>query len=77
LGVAEDGRAKAEEGLVEDEGGREELMLEVDLGENVVEAAKGMAEEGARWFGAEVISGPHVEDDGGDPRTALCQGGAR
>ena len=48
LGVAEDGRAEAEEGLMEDEGGREELLLEVDLGEGVVEAAEGVAEEGAR-----------------------------
>ena len=29
LGVAEDGRAKAEEGLVEDEGGREELTRDL------------------------------------------------
>ena len=48
LGVAEDGRAEAEEGLKEDEGGREELLLEIDLGEGVVEAAEGVAEEGAR-----------------------------
>jgi hypothetical protein len=31
---------------VEDEGGREELLLEVDLGERVVEAAEGVAEGG-------------------------------
>ena len=48
MGVAEDGRAEAEEGLKEDEGGREELLLEIDLGEGVVEAAEGVAEEGAR-----------------------------
>jgi hypothetical protein len=42
LGVAEDGRAEAEEGLVEDEGSREELLFEVDLGEGVVEAAEGL-----------------------------------
>jgi len=49
LGIAEDGRAEAEEGLVEDEGSREELLFEVDLGrEGVVEAAEGVAEEGAR-----------------------------
>ena len=29
---------------MEDEGGREELLLEVDLGEGVVEAAEGVAE---------------------------------
>ena len=41
---------EAEEGLVEDDGGREELLLEVDLGEGVVEAAEGVAEECARRF---------------------------
>ena len=29
---------------MEDEGGREELLLEVDFGEGVVEAAEGVAE---------------------------------
>ena len=33
---------------MEDEGGREDLLLEVDLGEGVVEAAEGVAEESAR-----------------------------
>ena len=31
---------------MEDEGGREELLLEVDLGERVVEAAEGVVEGG-------------------------------
>ena len=38
---------------------------EVDLRECVVEAPEGMAYESGGRIGAEFISGPHVEDDGG------------
>ena len=49
MGVSEDGRAEAEEGLKwktrgVEHWGREELLLEVDFGEGVVEAAEGVAE---------------------------------
>ena len=33
---------------MEDEGGREDFLFKVDLGEGVVEATEGVAEEGAR-----------------------------
>ena len=65
MGVAEDGRAEAEEGFVKGDGVNERSVGEVDLREGVVEASEGVAQESAGGFGAQFISGPHVEDDGG------------
>ena len=65
MGVAEDGRAEAEEGFVKDDGGDERSVGEVDLREGVVETPEGVAYESGGRFGAQFISGPHVEDDGG------------
>ena len=50
---------------MEDEGWIEGSVGEVDLREGVVEASEGVAQESAGGFGAQFISGPHVEDDGG------------
>ena len=51
---------------MENEGGDEGLVGEVDLREGVVEAAEGVAYEGAGWFREEFVLGSHVEYDGGD-----------
>ena len=53
---------------MENEGGDEGLVGEVDLREGVVEAAEGVAYEGAAagWFREEFVLGSHVEYDGGD-----------
>ena len=42
MGVAEDGRAEAEEGFVEDDGVNEGSVGEVDLREGVVETSEGV-----------------------------------
>ena len=64
MGVAEDGRAEAEEGFVKDDGVNERSVGEVDLREGVVEASEGVAQESASVFGEEAVSGFHIEDDG-------------
>ena len=50
---------------MEDDGGDEGFVGEVDLRERVVEAAEGVAYESAGGFGEEFVSGCHVEYDGG------------
>ena len=50
---------------MEDDGGDEGFVGEVDLREGVVEAAEGVAYEGAGWFREEFVWGSHVEYDGG------------
>ena len=49
--VSEDGGAEVQEGLLEDEGRREELLEQVDFREGVVEAAIGVAEESSDGLG--------------------------
>ena len=65
MGVAEDGRAEAEEGFVEDDGVDEGSVGEVDLREGVVETSEGVANKSAGGFGEEAVPGFHIEDDGG------------
>ena len=65
MGVAEDGRAEAEEGFVKDDGVDEGSGGEVDLREGVVETSEGVAQESAGGFGEETVCGFHIEDDGG------------
>ena len=50
---------------MEDEGGDEGSVGEVDLREGVVEASEGVAQDGAGGFGEEIVPGFHIEDDGG------------
>ena len=48
MGVAEDGRAEAEEGFVKDDGVNEGSVGEVDLREGVVETSEGVWRRRAR-----------------------------
>ena len=50
---------------MEYEGGDEGFVGEVDLREGVVEAAEGVAYEGACGFREKFVVGFHVENDGG------------
>ena len=50
---------------MENEGGDEGFIGEVDLRKGVVEAAEGVPYEGAGWFREEFVLGSHVEYDGG------------
>ena len=46
---------------MEDEGGDEKSVGEVDLREGVVEASEGVAQESAGGFGEETVFGVHIE----------------
>ena len=65
---------------MEDEGGDEGSVGEVDLREGVIEATESVAQESAGGFGEETVSGFHIEYDGGDwvgrygsPRTVVVK----
>ena len=60
--VSEDCGAEAANEAVIGELGDKALTLEVDVGEVVVEAAVGVADDGSRLDGAEGVARPLVED---------------
>ena len=69
--VAEDCGTEIVQCLLEDEAGDVLFALRVDQGEVAVVGAVGVADEGACYGRADLVSGPSVRHDGFDPSAGL------